>query len=141
MENVLQAVHDAVIDFGPKDLARKIGGISHTTLLNNANPNDDTHRMNLPQFLQVLLHTGDMRPLKALAESFGFELVSRQAPEAREVTAALVSMHKEVADVTHVVTEALGEAHLSQIQRKATVREITEAIEALQTLLVSVEAA
>lgn len=141
MEAVLTAVHDAVLDYGAKELAAKITGISHTALLNNANPHDDTHRMSLPLFLQVLAHTGDSRPLQALANALGFDLVARELPAARDLDTAMASMHKEVADVTLVAFEVLAAPHVNQLLLKKTEREISEAIASLQTLLESVKAA
>ena len=66
MDDFLKAIHDAVIDAGAKDLARKMG-CSHVALLQRANPNSPDHRMNVEQLFQVLVHSGDMRPLVALA--------------------------------------------------------------------------
>ncbi|WP_350318950.1 phage regulatory CII family protein [Pseudomonas sp. efr-133-R2A-59] len=62
MEQVHRAIHEAVLEAGPKKLAHLMG-MSHTALLNRSNPNDDSHRLNLEQFLQILVHcSGLMKP-------------------------------------------------------------------------------
>lgn len=140
MEEIHRAIHDALLDACPKQVARLMG-TSHTSLLNRANPNDDTHRLNVEQFLQILVHTQDMRPLHALAEQFGFELVAKEQPKAKQLTAALLHMGAEVADVTRITTDALADGHLNQIERASIVREVDGAIEALQVLRQSAKVA
>ncbi|MCC4260802.1 phage regulatory CII family protein [Pseudomonas aestusnigri] len=139
MEEVLRAVHETVLDAGPKELAHRMG-TSHTSLLNRVNPNDDTHRLNLEQFLQILALSGDMRPLAALADEFGFDLVAREKPAAQELTSALLHMSAEVADVTRAVTDALDDGRVSQIERQKILREAGEAKQSIDVLVEAVKA-
>lgn len=140
MEQIHRAIHEAVLEAGPKQVAHKMG-TSHTSLLNRANPNDDTHRLNLEQFLQILVHTGDMRPLQALAAEFGFELVAKDKPAAKTLPLALIGMNKEVADVTQAVAAALADGHVSPMERAAIQREIEHARHSFDVLEESVKAA
>ncbi|MNZ88354.1 hypothetical protein D3C78_1072440 [compost metagenome] len=140
MDEIHRAIHEALLDAGPKQVAHKMG-TSHTSLLNRANPNDDTHRLNVEQFLQILLHTGDMRPLHALAEVFGFELVAKEKAKAQGLATALIHMNKEVADVTKVVAEALEDGRVSQTEAAMIKREIGHVRESLDVLEESVKAA
>lgn len=140
MEQIHRAIHEAVLDAGPKQVAHKMG-TSHTSLLNRANPNDDTHRLNVEQLLQILLHTQDMRPLHAMAAEFGYELVPLRKLETLPLTTAVLRMTKEVADVTQVVVIALEDGHVSQTEKATIKREISHAREALNALEGSVNAA
>jgi hypothetical protein len=140
MEDVHRAIHEALLDAGPKQIAHQMG-TSHTNLLNRANPNDDTHRLNVEQFLQILVHTADMRPLAALADAFGYDLVAKDGVKARSLTAALLHMTREVADVTRAVGDALEDDHVSQTEKAMIRREITEARKALDVMDASVKVA
>lgn len=140
MDDFLRAIHDAVIDTGAKDLARKMG-VSHVALLQRANPNNDAHRLNVEQLFQILLHGGDMRPLHALAAEFGFDLVPKDKAAAQTLQLALISMSKEVADVTQAVAAALTDGHVSQIEKAAIQREIEHARHSFDVLEESVKAA
>lgn len=140
MDEVLRAVHETVLDAGPKELAHRMG-TSHTSLLNRVNPNDDTHRLNLEQFLQILALSGDMRPLEALADEFGFDLVAREKPAAQELTSAALHMNAEVADVMRLVTNIIDRGFATQSDRADAAREISEAVESLVVVKVSLGAA
>jgi hypothetical protein len=120
MEEVHRAIHETVLASGPKELAHKMG-MSHTTLLNRANPNDDTHRLNVEQLLQIMLHSGDASVLRA--------------------TAALLSMSAEVADVTRAVADALEDGKVSQTEKQLIKRELLGARESLDVLEASIKAA
>ncbi|WP_349569433.1 phage regulatory CII family protein [Azotobacter salinestris] len=140
MDEFLKALHDAVLDAGAKDLARKMG-VSHVSLLQRANPNNDAHRLNVEQFFQILLHADDVRPLQVLAAEFGFELVAKEKAQPQTLAAALLHMTKEVADVTRVVHDALEDGHVSQTEEALIRREIGHARQSLDVLEASVKAA
>ena len=141
MQEVMRAIYDVVDDHGAAKIAHGASFSSRTLLSQKANPDYDSHKMNVEELHRIMAFTQDMRPLIAWADHFGFDLTARERPQARELTGALVHMHAEVADVTKVVSEALSSAHVKQLQRKAAEREITEAIESLQALLESVKVA
>lgn len=140
MEEVLRAIHETVLEAGPKTLAHLMG-MSHTALLNRSNPSDDTHRLNVEQLLQVLVHSNDMRALKALAGEFGYDLVPKERVAPQNLTAALLHMSAEVADVTRAVADALDDGRVSQTEKQAIKRELAGARESLDVLEASVKAA
>jgi len=140
MEEVHRAIHETVLDAGPKTLAHLMG-MSHTALLNRSNPSDDTHRLNVEHFLQVLVHSNDMRSLKALAGEFGYELVPKERAAPQNLTTALLHMSAEVADVTRAVADALDDGRVSQTEKQAIKRELVGARESLDVLEESVKAA
>ena len=141
MQELMRAIYDVVDEHGAGKIADGAFFKSRTLLSQKANPDYDSHKMNVEELHRIMQFTQDFRPLLAWADHFGFDLVAKERPQARELTGALVHMHSEVADVTKVVSEALAGSHINQLQRKAAEREITEAIASLQTLLESVRAA
>ena len=140
MEEIHRAIHETVLDAGPKQLAHLMG-MSHTNLLNRSNPNDDTHRLNVEQLLQIMLHSQDNRILAAMAQEFGFELVAKQPVKSTGLQAAVLHMHDEIADVTKAVGEALEDGHVSQHEKQQIKRAIGEASASLDVLRESVKAA
>lgn len=140
MEEVHRAIHEALLEACPKKIAHKMG-TSHTSLLNRANPNDDTHRLNVEQFLQILVHTEDMRPLRALAAAFGFDLVAKEKPDSKQLVTALMDMAAEAADVTRAVHDAIADGHVSSFERASIHKEIGEVRRAMDVLEESVKVA
>lgn len=140
MEDFLRACHDVVKDGEAKKLAAAMG-LPHVSLLQRANPDNDAHKLTINHLYQILLHTGDMRPLAALADAFGFELVAKEQPKAEQLTTAVLHMHSEVADVTRAVTAALEDGHVSQTEKALIKREIAEAQQSLSVLVESVKVA
>jgi hypothetical protein len=140
MEDFLRAAQSAVLDHEAKSLAAKMG-VPHVSLLQRANPDNDAHHLTIEHLFGILLHTGDMRPLEALADAFGFELVAKEQPKAEQLTTAVLHMHAEVADVTRAVTAALEDGHVSQTEKALIKREIGEAQKSLNVLIESVKAA
>lgn len=140
MEEIHRAIHETVLDAGPKQLAHAMG-MSHTNLLNRCNPNDDSHRLNVEQLLQIMLHSKDGRILAAMAHEFGFELVAKHPVQSTGLQAAVLHMHDEIADVTKAVVEALEDGHVSQMEKAQIKRAIGEASASLEVLRESVKAA
>lgn len=140
MEEIHRAIHETVLDAGPKQLAHMMG-VSHTSLLNRSNPNDDSHRLTFEQVLQILATSNDFRVLHAMADAFGFQVVAKQAAQPKGLQAAVLHMHDEIADVTKAVVEALEDGHVSQVEKQQITRSIAEASTALDVLSASVEAA
>jgi hypothetical protein len=140
MEDFLRATQSAVLDHEAKTLAAKMG-VPHVSLLQRANPDNDAHHLTIEHLFGILLHTGDMRPLEALADSFGFELAAKEPAKEEQLTTAVLHMHAEVADVTRAVTAALEDGHVSQTEKALIKREIGEAQKSLNVLIESVKAA
>lgn len=140
MDKFLRACHDAVKDNDAKTLSAKMG-VPHVSLLQRANPDNDAHHLTIEHLFGILLHTEDMRPLKALADSFGFDLVAKDAPVPKALTAAMISVGKEVAELTIAVHVALEDNHVSQIEKAQISKEIDHVRKSLDEMASSVKAA
>ncbi|MGX1127339.1 phage regulatory CII family protein [Pseudomonas sp. HLS-6 TE3448] len=140
MDKFLRACHDAVKDNDAKTLSAKMG-VPHVSLLQRANPDNDAHHLTIEHLFGILLHTEDMRPLKALADSFGFDLVAKEAPVPKALTAAMISVGKEVAELTIAVHVALEDNHVTQIEKAQISKEIDHVRKSLDEMASSVKAA
>lgn len=140
MEDFLDACQAAVKGNEPKALAAKMG-VSHVGLLQRANPDNDAHHLTVEHLFGILLHTGDMRPLVALANEFGFELVSKAAPEPQALTRSLINVGKEVADLTIAVHQALDDNHVSTFEKSLIRQEINHVRQSLDVMDASVKVA
>jgi hypothetical protein len=140
VDEFLKAIHDAVLDAGAKDLARKMG-CSHVALLQRANPNTLDHRLNVEQLFQILVHSGDMRPLKVLAGEFGFDLAARADAPRKALVGALMDMAAEAGDVTRAVHDAVEDGRVSSFEKSAIRKEIAEVRKAMDVLEESVKVA
>jgi len=140
MDEFLRACHDTVKDNEAKALAAKMG-LPHVSLLQRANPDNDAHRLTINHLFGILLHTGDMRPLKALADAFGFDLVPKGSIKAESLSHALLKMNLEIADVTRAVGDALEDNHVSRQEKELINRTIEDARRSLDVIEASVKAA
>jgi hypothetical protein len=140
MEDFLRACQSAVLDNEAKALAAKMG-VPHVGLLQRANPDNDAHHLTVEHLFGILLHTGDMRPLMALAGEFGFSLVAKSAPLPQALTKSLINVGKEVADLTIAVHEALGDDHVSTFEKSLIRQEINHVRQSLDVMDASVKAA
>ncbi|WP_212625094.1 phage regulatory CII family protein [Pseudomonas sp. PP3] len=140
MEDFLRACQSAVLGNEAKALAAKMG-VAHVGLLQRANPDNDAHHLTVEHLFGILLHTGDMRPLTALANEFGFDLVAKSAPQPQALTKSLINVGKEVADLTIAVHEALGDDHVSTFEKTLIRQEINHVRQSLDVMDASVKAA
>jgi len=140
MEDFLRACQSAVLDNEAKALAAKMG-VAHVGLLQRANPDNDAHHLTVEHLFGILLHTRDMRPLAALANEFGFDLVAKSAPQPQALTKSLINVGKEVADLTIAVHEALGDDHVSTFEKSLIRQEINHVRQSLDVMDASVKAA
>lgn len=140
MEDFLDACQAAVKGNEPKNLAAKMG-VPHVGLLQRANPDNEAHHLTVEHLFGILLHTGDMRPLQALANEFGFDLVSKSASEPQALTKSLINVGKEVADLTIAVHEALDDNHVSSFEKSLIRQEINHVRQSLDVMDASVKAA
>ena len=140
MEDFLRACQSAVLDNEAKVLAAKMG-VPHVSLLQRANPDNDAHRLTIEHLFGILLHSGDMRPLTALAREFGFDLVAKVAPAPQGLTASLINVGKEVADLTIAVHSALEDDHVSAFEKTQIKVEIEHVRQSLDVMAASVKAA
>ena len=140
MEDFLRACHTTIKESGAEQLAAKMC-LAHVSLLQRSNPDNAAHHLTIEHLFGILLHTGDMRPLKTLADQFGFELVAKVAPAPKALTASLIHVGKEVADLTIAIHEALDDNHVSATEKFEIFTEISHVRESLAQLESSVKAA
>ena len=140
MDEFLRACQSAVLDNEAKVLAGQMG-VPHVSLLQRANPDNDAHHLTIEHLFGILLHTRDMRPLAALADQFGFDLVAREKPAAKPLMLALGNLSAECGDVGRLIFDAAADNHISQHEKAQGEKAILEAIEALQVLRESLKAA
>ena len=140
MHNFLKACDTVVDEANTKDLATLMN-MPPVSLLQRANANYDGAWFNVKHLYALLLHTGDMRPLMTLADQFGFELVAKVAPEPKALTASLINVGKEVADLTIAVHEALDDNHVSPLEKAAIRKELGHVRQSLDVMEQSVKVA
>ncbi|WP_282372932.1 phage regulatory CII family protein [Pseudomonas sp. PS02290] len=140
MEDFLRACHTTVKESGAEELAGKMC-LAHVSLLQRSNPDNAAHHLTIEHLFGILLHTEDMRPLMALAESFGFELIAKTAPNPQALTSSMISVGKEVADLTIAVHQALEDNHVSQFEKSQIKVEINHVRQSLDVMEASVKAA
>jgi hypothetical protein len=140
MDKFLRACHDAVKDNEAKSLSAKMG-VPHVSLLQRANPDNDAHHLTIEHLFGILLHTGDMRPLATLADQFGFDLVKKEAPAPQALTASMMHVGKEIADLTLAVHSALDDGRVTQIEKQAIRKEIDHVRHELSVMEESVKVA
>ncbi len=140
MDDFLRACQSAVLDNEAKVLAAQMG-VPHVSLLQRANPDNDAHHLTIEHLFGILLHTQDMRPLAALADQFGFDLVAKEKPAPKALTASMMHVGKEIADLTIAVHTALEDGHVSQVEKQAIRKEIDHARRELDVMEESVKAA
>lgn len=144
MEEFLQAIHDAVKAEGAKDFYSKAGFKTHIGLLQHTNPHSESHTLNLPKFLliaQNLTEENRQRVLGALANGFGFDLVPKKPAAPRALTSSLISVGKEVADLTIAVHQALDDDHVTTFEKAQIKVEIEHVRQSLDVMVASVKAA
>ena len=140
MYEFLKALHAAVLDNNAKAVSEKMR-LSHTGLLGRANPDHDASSLKAEHVFEILEHTGDMRPLAVLANAFGFDLVAREQPKPEALTASLMTVSKEVAELTVAVHAALADNFVSAAEKKQIAQEIEDVREGLRVMAVSVKSA
>lgn len=140
MDDFLRACQNAVLDNEAKSLAAKMG-VAHVSLLQRANPDNDAHHLTIEHLFGILLHTEDIRPLRVLAEQFGFDLVAKDTPKPQALTSSLINVSKEVADLTIAVHDALADNHVNAFEKNMIRQEISHVRQSLDVMEASVKAA
>lgn len=140
MEHFLKACHDVVKSAETKKLA-ELMSMPQVSLLQRSNSENDAHWFNVKHLYALLLHSGDMRPLAALAESFGYAITKKEAPAAIDVHQALGRVSLEISEVTVETHAAMADGRVDQVERARILKEITQAQAALDQLKASVKVA
>ncbi|WP_330208906.1 phage regulatory CII family protein [Pseudomonas sp. Z13] len=143
MEEFERTLHREVKSGGGTALAKRMG-VNETTLLDCANPNRASHKMNIQMFGMVLTHLAvDSRlsVLGALANEFECDVVLRKRPEPKPLLQALAHLAAESGDVKRLIFDATADNHISQHEKAQGDKAIQEAIDALHVLRESLKAA
>ncbi|MBD9671599.1 Rha family transcriptional regulator [Pseudomonas sp. PDM21] len=137
MENIQQSIHETVLEACAKQLAPKMG-LSHVSLLQRSNPQNEGHQLTFAQFYQINLHSQDHRSLRALANDFGYDLVGGYVVTEKTPIQALMDSLKQSASTTQIVMEALEDRILTAQERKDIENAIAAEQKAQQQLLAAV---
>lgn len=78
MHDFLKACEAAVYETDIQDLATRMD-MRPVNLLRRANVSDNGTWLNIKQLHTLTMHTGDIRPLKALAGEFGYSVIQERA--------------------------------------------------------------
>lgn len=141
MQALMRAIYDVVDEVGTKTLAEGASFTSRTLLSQKANPDYESHNMNVPELHRIMKFTQDFRPLIAWADAFGFDLVTRERPSPKPLMAALCHLTAECGDVGRLIFDATADNHISQHEKAQGDKAIQEAIDALHVLRESLKAA
>lgn len=141
MQELMSAIYDVVDTHGASKIAEGADFTSRTLLSQKANPNYDSHKMNVEELHRVMKFTQDFRPLKAWAESFGFDLVPKEKPEGIDLNQALLRLHADLADVTRLAFDAQADGRVCSVEKTSLLKEAEEVIVSLEVFKQSVKAA
>lgn len=141
MQELMRAIYEVVDEHGATKIAQGAHFTSRTLLSQKANPDYDSHKMNVEELHRVMIFTGDIRPLKAWAEHFGFDLVEREEVVARPVQGAFNEVVAEFGDVARTVHDAMTDNHLTALERRQTIKQAQELIDAAKGLIASAKQA
>jgi hypothetical protein len=141
MQSLMQAIYDVVDEVGTKKLAEGASFKSRTLLSQKANPDYESHNMNVEELHRIMKFTKDFRPLIAWADSFGFDLVVRKRPEPKPLLVSLGLVSAEYGDTARFVIDALADNFVSRSEKGQGDKAIQEAIDALHVLRESLKAA
>lgn len=140
MQIFLNAIDDVVDEAKTKELATLMI-MSPVSLRQRANANYDNAWFNVKHLYALIMHTRDMRPLVALAEEFGHDIVQRIQPTPICVHLALSKVSFEISELTVETHSAMSDGRVDQIERQRILREIDHAEQALAQLKASVKVA
>ncbi|WP_434590144.1 Rha family transcriptional regulator [Pseudomonas sp. R4-76] len=140
MQDFLKACHIAVQEAETKSLATLMG-MPSISLLQRSNAEYDGAWFNVKHLYALLLHTGDMRPLAALAGEFGYAISKTAQPAAIDVHKALGRATLEFAELTVETHAAMADGRIDQVERARIMKEIADAEEALAQFKASIKSA
>ncbi|PKF60638.1 hypothetical protein CW745_13995 [Psychromonas sp. psych-6C06] len=130
-------VHRCAHEFGVPRLA-KMMALNEQSLRNKLCPTNSTAKLSVAELDAMCACTGDLTPLHVLANSHGVKLVPMtEQPQA--ISQAMMLVMAEVGDVARVIPNVVNDGFMSARECSMTVKEIREAIDSLNVLLVSVE--
>ena len=126
-----QTGHDA--PGGLPALASKMG-VNYQTLTNKLNPQNDTHKLTLREAVAMMLITGDVQILEAIAAQLDCRVV-RDVDQTRVgLVSAAMRAAAEGGDVQRAIVEATSDGRLTARERAHIVKECVEARIALNRI-------
>jgi hypothetical protein len=141
MQELMKAIYDVVDTHGASRIAEGASFPSRTLLSQKANPDYDSHKMNVQELHRIMKYTEDFRPLKAWAEHFGFELVPKEKPAPTDLNSALMRLHVDLADVTRLAYDAQADGRVCSREKSELIKEADEVIVSLEVFKQSVKVA
>lgn len=141
MQELMKAIYDVVDEHGAGRIAEGASFSSKTLLSQKANPDYDSHKLNVQELHRIMKFTQDFRPLKAWAEAFGFDLVPKEKPEGINLNTALLRLHADLADVTRLAFDAQADGRVCIREKSELLKEAEEVIVSLEVFKQSVKAA
>ena len=141
MQELMSAIYDVVDTHGASKIAEGADFTSRTLLSQKANPNYDSHKMNVEELHRIMKFTQDFQPPKGWAESFGFDLVPKEKPEGINLNQALLRLHADLADVTRLAFDAQADGRVCSSEKTSLLKEAEEVIVSLEVFKQSVKAA
>ncbi|KTC41119.1 hypothetical protein AO260_21455 [Pseudomonas sp. ABAC21] len=114
MQELMKAIYDVVDDHGAGRIADGASFSSKTLLSQKANPDYDSHKLNVQELHRIMKFTQDFRPLKAWAD---------------------------LADVTRLAFDAQADGRVCTREKSELLKEAEEVIVSLEVFKQSVKAA
>lgn len=140
MQSFLKAC-DAVVEEAETKSLATLMNMPPVSLLQRANANYDGAWFNVKHLYALLLHTGDIRPLAALAGEFGYTIAKAVEPVPIDIHQALGRATLEFAEVTVETHSAMADGRVDQVERARILKEIAHAENALAQLKASIKVA
>ena len=134
-----QAVYDTVHDYVDPRSGRKgcvalaeLLGMKPSTLANKSNRSDEFAHLNIREARSVMLATGDVRILDALANSMGYACVPLPTIDAAadmDLLDAWAKWSAEFGETAETIKQALEDGRIEQHEIEAVRRELIEDFE------------
>lgn len=137
MNELQMAIHKSAHDFGVPRLA-KMMAINEQSLRNKLCPTNLVAKLSIAEFDAMCAITEDLAALHVLANSHGVKLVPMME-QPQEISQAMMLVMAEVGDVARVIPKVIQDGFISKQECLITTKEIHEAIDSLNILLVSVK--
>lgn len=130
IDHFKQAIHDLVhqSDISSKGIAERLG-MSPQILINKANPNNQVNKMSVLELHAIQLLTGNDVVIRAMRNELTLHAL-KDAPIS--ILEAMINTGKECGDVFARVQEAMADNKLTERERSNVLKEIREAIVALE---------
>lgn len=133
---IYSTVHDSEIK--TKDLAVMLG-MSHQILINKANCQCETNKFTAHELVALQKHTGSTRIAEAMCLELGLNVVSTVSEEPESLMNAMLAVVSECGDVSRVLKVAMHDGRLTNREKDAIQKEISEAIASLVAMRSTIE--